>query len=234
MGQKHWKIQLMDRFTGNALATAGGRALVVTAGANGRQAITTKAGASASNPVTPTRGSIEFYTDADISSVDLYVMTASGHFVVLKGVPASGCNDMWIDTQVRKQVMVIPFDMTDMVAATEFDTGFDLPQNAVVLGDGAGVLVETVDAAITIDVGILSGEAGGDADGFLVALNVAVAGFIAASGTVWGALVKIATTPVTPGQHVGDGTAESISITPLAAADTVDGKIALPYMLVDF
>lgn len=238
MGQKHWKIQLADRFTGEALITAGGRALIVTAGASSRQAITDKDGAAATNPVTPTRGAIEFYTGADVVAVDIYAMTASGHFVVAKTVKPSGDNRMLFDSQQRQQNMVIPFDIADMVAATEFDTGFDLPLNAVVLGEGAGVLVETADATETIDVGLLSSESGGDANGFLATLDVGTAGYVAATAAIFGVLIldTFATTPAVnvAGRHVGDGVAESVSVTLTAGSDTAAGKIVLPYMLPDF
>jgi hypothetical protein len=72
-----------------------------------------------------------------------------------------------------KVALKIPFTNS---ATVEVDTGFDLP--AGVLVTGAMVQVTTAVAASTIDVGILSTESGGDADGFLDGVSCATAGFV--------------------------------------------------------
>lgn len=68
------------------------------------------------------------------------------------------------------------FPMIYNAGGTETDTGIDLPYNVHV----HDVLVEVVDvdATETVDVGLLSSETAGDADGFIAALSVASAGFI--------------------------------------------------------
>jgi len=231
MGQKRWKLQLHNAF-GEALITAGGRALVVTAGANTRQAITDKNGAAATNPVTPTRGAIEFYTADTVTSVDLYVMSATGHFAVVKGVKPSGHNEIYIDTQNRQQLLVCPFDISDMVAATEFDIGFIEPANAIFLPNPA-VLVETADATETIDVGNNT-----DPNGFLALADVGTVGLVKGTllntGQTIGALLRA---DESAGDFVPEGyvsTEDVISATLTAGSDTADGKIILPYYLADF
>jgi len=73
----------------------------------------------------------------------------------------------------RIKVKKIPFTPS----ATEKDTGWDLPSTAVVIE----VLVEitTADPGITMDVGLLSTETGGDADGFLDGVDVGSVGIVA-------------------------------------------------------
>ena len=235
---KNYKIQLADHRTGKIIQDAGGAVYVAVNGANTKETLTDKDGASLTNPVALTNGQIDFWVGDSVNYVDLYIQGPNGHFVVLEDVGPSGPNEIYIDQGQKVGTMVIPFDIADTTAAVETDTGFDLPLNAVVQGDGAGVLVTDLDATETVDVGLLSSETGGDANGFLVALSVAAAGFIAgsvaATATLGAMLVNtFATTPQVnvPGRHVGDGVAESICYTASAGSDTVTGKIVLPYLL---
>lgn len=125
---------------------------------------------------------------------------------------------------------------------SEYDTTIDLPTGIIV----NGVLVEvvTADASGTIDIGILSSEAGGDADGFIDGESLAATGFTnhnmvdaTAANITWGVLldevqIKDATgTPVyTPIKsfHVCDGTAKSISYT--TSNHTVTGNFYISVM----
>jgi len=81
--------------------------------------------------------------------------------------------DMLAALNNRIKVKKIPFT----ASTTEKDTGWDLPSTAIVLE----VLVEitTAEAGITMDVGLLSTETGGDADGFLDGVSVAAVGIVA-------------------------------------------------------
>jgi len=78
----------------------------------------------------------------------------------------------------RIKVKKIPFT----ASTTEKDTGWDLPDTAVVLD----VLVEitTAEAGITMNVGLLSTEAGGDATGFLNGIDVGSTGIMAGTLSV--------------------------------------------------
>ena len=67
-------------------------------------------------------------------------------------------------------ILRIPFTKN----ASEADTSVDLPANMTVVD--VGIEVTTAVASGTIDVGLLSTEASGDADGFLDALSAATAG----------------------------------------------------------
>lgn len=72
-------------------------------------------------------------------------------------------------------VVKIPVVVADYTAATEMDTGFDLPANSVVLD--AWLNVVTVDATETVDVGTDSNHSG-DANGFIALGSLATAGFV--------------------------------------------------------
>lgn len=119
----------------------------------------------------------------------------------------------------------IPFTKS----TSEADTGLDIPSGVIV--KDVFIYCTTNASGATIDVGILSSEGGGDADGFLDGESLATAGWVvhnlvdatAANITVGVLLdevqIKDATgTPVylpiflSPGM-VGDGTATSISYT---------------------
>lgn len=120
------------------------------------------------------------------------------------------------------KTMEIPF----VKKTSEFDSTFDLPEGAVVLD--AFVEVTTAVDSSTIDVGILSTESGGDADGFLDGVSCATAGKIApitsaeaAATLTKGALLATdhksadatALFGSIPKLWIGDGTATSISYT---------------------
>lgn len=146
------------------------------------------------------------------------------------------------DGKVRKlyagsiKTMSIPFTQN----ASETDTTYDLPEGAVVLN--AFIEVTTAVASGTIDVGILSTEAGGDADGFLDGVSCAVAGKIApitydasaAADLTLGELLSndftedaTAGYAAIPQLWIGDGTATSVSYT--TSAHAIAGNIHIMF-----
>lgn len=169
------------------------------------------------------------------------VLNGPGTVMMLEGETALTKDDVVTpgdDGKVRKlypgniKTMVIPFTKN----TSELDTGYDLPEGAVVLD--AFVDVETNVAGATIDVGILSSEVGGDADGFLNGVSCETAGKIApvtsadaAEGLTKGALLGTphksadasALFGVIPKLWIGDGTATSISYT--TSDHDVEGNI---------
>lgn len=229
MALKKFSMQLQDQRDGTIIQTSGGQAQVCAAGSASKVALTDKDGVAVSNPVSLNNGLLTFYTQDTVASVDLYIMAPGGQFVTRLGVTGSGPNEINIDRNNRHQVAMIPFSIADSVAATEKDTGFDLPVGAMVLPD-AGVFVQTLEAAKTIDIGLLSSESGGDADGFMVAIPVSAAGAV---------LAKSAST-ATRGALIGGGTldrgaivstAVSISYTLSSGTTVAKGFAIIPYQL---
>lgn len=234
---RKYRMQLIDRVTGEAISTAGGKAYVAVNGDAAKATLYTAAGASLANPVSLNNGLLEFYVADSVAQVDLYIQSPTGHFVVLKNVYASGPNSIFIDKSLVNTTMVIPFAIGDTAAATETSTGFAVPTNAMVLPTGVGIEVLTVDATETIDVGTLSSDSG-DADGFIVTASVATAGVVKASlangAVTLGALLK-----VQDSANAGDAAPEAsvaasgktITYTLTAGTDTAEGFIKLPILL---
>ena len=237
--KKGYKIQLRDHRTGELIQDSGGKVYVATADGAAKETLYDMDGDSTSNPVSMTNGYFEFQTDADTDSVDLYIMAPGGQFVCYAGVKPGGPNEINIDTGVRQQVAVIPFSIDDTNAATETDTGFDFPLYSAVMPNPM-VRVLTADATETIDVGLLSSETSGDADGFADGVSVATAGLakatISNAGNTMGALFEVQDSAnagdLTHEVHVITGAnATSITFTLSDGTDAAEGFLVLPYIL---
>lgn len=252
---RHYKIQLHDAVTREAIVSAGGVAYVAANGGEEKVTLYTEAGAALANPVSLNYGAIEFWTSDDVPKVDLYVQAPSGHFLVVKSVVPSGPNTFFVDKSRSQTTYVIPWSSVDGVDATETDTGFDLPTNAAVLPEGIGVDVTNAASTETISFGILSTESGGDADGFAALLALTSAVSVMAKNTVTvgsnesflasttlgvlvndfavGTDVNEDTGQSSKKPYVCDGTAKSISYTFTAGTDAAvgEGFIKLPVQL---
>jgi hypothetical protein len=105
---------------------------------------------------------------------------------------------------------------------------------------GPAVRVSTLDATEDIDVGLLSSETNGDADGFIDGVLLTNAVLVKATRTngsdTMGALLSVQDSgnagDLAPEGHVVSGSnATSITYTLSAGTDTAEGFIYLPYML---
>lgn len=243
MANSDFSLQLMDTFTGKLLQTSGGKFIVTVAGSPLKKTLVNQdsAYASLSNPITPTYGRLRFAV-AGVSpvevSVDIYGFTGDGRYVVARGVTPQD-SELWVGGNRWQQMAVIPLHITDYPATVETDTGLDFT-TGMVIDPNIFMKVTTADATETLDVGLLSSESGGDADGFLAALDVGTAGTIvskiAATATV-GALLKENTTdsgsqtsPVRKPYAIG-ATAVSLTFTTTAGSDTLQGYVCIPYSL---
>lgn len=242
---------------GAAIISSGGTVYVAVAGAAQKATLYNpdSSYASLANPMTPTRGKIRFATLSTVLTVDLYIQAPNGQFSVIKGVAPGGPIDLAVNGNGMTSTMVIPFAIGDTAAATETDTGFDMPTDSALLPSGVGVYVSALHASKTIDVGILSSESGGDADGFIKAASLTLTGFVPAvpvatagtsetyfSSTTLGALLCdfLAGTDLdkdtglaNPKPYRSNGTAKSISYTLSSATTTAKGFIVLPIELVN-
>ena len=182
---KKYHFQLVDlpygSMAGPVITGSGGMAQVCTQGSASKATIYDSSGAALTNPITLSGGAGDFYTLDTVDSVDLYIMCPNGQFVTAFAVKGDGMAEIPVMRGQKYQVAYIPFSIADSIAATEKDTGFDLPANAVVLPD-VGIMVATIETAgaKTIDVGLLSSESGGDADGYIVAASTGTAGTVMA------------------------------------------------------
>jgi len=122
--------------------------------------------------------------------------------------------------------------------ASEVDTGWDLPAKAVVVDCYVDIrTLEATGSTKTIDVGLLSSETGGDADGFLDGVSTAsariVQGTLAAGTITRGALLRQASgvsVAYSEGKHLADSVAaKSVSYTLGSAHTEIEGDIHIIY-----
>ena len=246
-----YDIQLTDQFTGKNLTASGGKVYVTTQAA----AATTKKVAlynpdsdfaALTNPLTIGNGGrIRFALVSTATfgiagvppTVDLFGMSANG-CAFQRRIAQPGVHSIPLDTSRADQVLMVPFHIDDTTATTETDTGFDSTTGMVIDPLGCFVHVLAADATETIEVGLLSSESGGDADGFLDVLSVGTAGVIAptlaATAETLGALLRVAATAdagtgLVPRQHVINATAVSLTYTLTAGTDTAAGIIGIRY-----
>jgi hypothetical protein len=222
---KRINFQLVD-LDDKSITATGGAVHVATAGSPAKATLTDKDGAALANPVSLSNGAAEFYVADSVSTVDLYIQAPAFQFIVKAGVvPAS--HNFKVDLSERYQIYKIPFASADSVAATEKDTGFNLPTTGQVLPllGGAGITVTTAATAgaKTIDVGTLTGETGADPNGLLAAVSTAATGKVVGTN---GALYVAAAPALTDA-----AAAKSISYTTGAADAGVAGFIVLPVIL---
>lgn len=232
-----YDIQLQNDPRGTSVIAAGGKFIVLTAGTARRATLYNPDSgyASLSQPVTPTRGKIRFATLSSVEKVDIVGFTPDGCFVARKNIYPGRESEIFYNPHDPNQVAVIPFYWGDVTVASETDTGLDFTAGQVVLPNPF-LKVVTADATETIDVGLLSSESGGDADGFLVAPSVGTAS-ATVKGTVngtdtLGALLKTDTngsSVLVPEGHVV-ATAVSIVLTLSTGSDTAEGFVYLPYI----
>lgn len=249
-----YQLQLKSAISGKTL-THDGKFMVTVAGAPERVSITDFDDAAITQPGTMVDGSVKFRTAETVASVDVYIRSEFGYYKILSGVKAGQLLEVTIDTSDLYQTLVIPFDIDDaaIVANTEYDTGLDLVTGEQVFPYPT-VKVTTSDSGQTIDAGILSGESGGDADGFIDGVSLASAvvamanvtvttglntKFYAATPTI-GALLADhqAGTDVDQDEglfrakpYICDGTAKSLSLTLSSSTDTGAGYIRYQTLL---
>ncbi len=219
---------------GPMITATGGVAYVAAVGDAVKQAITDEDGVSLTNPIALTTGGVTFYIPDGVASVDLYIQTPGGQFVVRKAVVPGSEPDIAVDVSVINQTMVIPFSIDDTTAATETDTGFVEPDKSIILPTPF-VDILTLDATESMDVGTDSTDSG-DADGFLDVILTSAVGLVAgqapnAAVTLGGLLTtdEDGAGALIPSAHVGAGKAITYTLT--AGTDLAEGFIHLPYLL---
>lgn len=226
-GYNHYRIQLKSALDKQSIITSGGTCFVAKAGTAQKETLTDKNGVSLTNPLQLTAGLIDFAVAITSATVDLYIQSPGGQFIVLKGVAPSGLNEYEVPNDNKRQTYVIPFSIVDSVAATEKDTGFALPAQAMVLnrlhGCGLNVTVPETAGVKTMTVGTLSTQAGGVAAGFINGSSTAAKGLV--TGTD-GSLFS------TNAPYNSDAnTAKNISYTLVTASVAAEGFIILPVQL---
>ena len=117
-----------------------------------------------------TDGKVEFYSASE--SHDIVVAHEDGSVSKYAGVTPN-THSLVLNRDGVDKCLIFP--MVFNAGGTETDTGIDLPLNVIVRD--CRVEVVTTDATETVDVGLLSTETAGDANGFIAAMSVANSGF---------------------------------------------------------
>lgn len=245
MGFGHYKydITVKDTRTGEPI-TSGVYAFVYTAGSKTLATLYSNTSAtSKTNPITRTQFAaddmITFFCAA--SSVDIYINDELGNSAFVAGVTPTD-HVIYLARTGTDKCLVVPYVFNNNV---ETDTGLDIPLHSYI--HDVVVEVVTTDATETIDVGLLSSETEGDANGLVTLLPISTAGMIRLWGTTdtttedyistsyKGALLGIgATGSVTatdcgqsggPGHVILPSKAASLTYTCSAGSDTGAGYI---------
>lgn len=114
---------------------------------------------------------ISFYAAG--SSYDIVVNDDKGNTGSYPGVTPL-VHSVNLDRSGSEKCLVFPVVFN--AGGTEVDTGLDLLYGAMV--HDAAVEVVTADATETLNIGLLSSETAGDADGFIAGISVASTGFV--------------------------------------------------------
>lgn len=186
-GLKHYSIKLVsgqqtDALGSNANLDSGALVFVYTTDSKTLATIYSDFKlTSKTNPISRTvfaaAKSIDFWSAA--TSHDLYVNLSTGEELVVYGVTPS-THLLVLDRATVHKHLVIPFTG----GSTEVDSGIDFPNNVWV--KALMVDVVTADTTETLDVGILSTETSGDANGLLSAVSLGIAGMIKPIATTTG------------------------------------------------
>lgn len=198
-------------------------------------------------------GAVRFYTLDTVTSIDLTGVTADGRAIGIQGLTPNAQHVIPINPLSSQQLLAVPFGASN---AVETDTGLDLPAGCVLHPSSVFLRVTSADATETIDIGLLSSESGGDADGLVALATVATAGWVNlwptinngatidfTNGNTFGALLGNSITGSDavatcggfyPRSHRTDGVAKSISWTGSAGSDTAAGYAYLGYHKLAF
>ena len=172
-GDKHYVANVKDARTGDDVTT-GCFTFVYDAGTKTLATLyANDARTSLANPITRTRfatdGKLDFYAAG--VTVDIFINDALGNEAFIPGFSPTDHSILLDKTGVDKHLIAAHATET-----TETDTALDFPYGVEIYR----VMVEvvTIDATETIDVGLLSSETAGDANGLLALAALGTAGFI--------------------------------------------------------
>ena len=224
MGKRRYDSQLVDASTGESMTTLGGSCWAVVAGAQTWLETFDYDDDMASNgraAVDLVNGMARFAVDDDVLAIDVFGIAPTGHSWQALGI-GGGFAQVRIDTnRMFGQSLVVPFDAGDVAKwtlAAETDSGIDMPYNVAVARAGYVNVLE-IDDGETIDLGLLSSEADGDADGLMNAVSIGTLGLVVDDGAP-----TLAKTP--------NAGAKSVSMTISAGSDTGRGYVVLAYDII--
>jgi hypothetical protein len=178
---RHYFLKLVNTRTKKPLNDDSGDYQVYTAGSPARATIYNAAGTQLTQEVVGTSfisrdmtdGTLEFYTDRSVSSVDVSILTAKGRAFFLKGVTASQHR---VDVDPERAEYLLVAAINDKASSTTVrPLGFQLRKGMVV----KDVLVKVTTAFTGAAAASNQYNIGrsGDIDGFLDVITLSSAGF---------------------------------------------------------
>ena len=178
---RHYFLKLVNTRTKRPIDDDSGSFQVYTAGSPARATIYNAAGTQLTQEVvgtsfvsrTMTDGTIEFYTDRSVSSVDVSILSAGGRSYFLDGLTASQ-HRVDVDPDVQNYVLVVGIN-EKASSTTVRPLGFQL-RKGMLVHDVLVKVTSTFDGAAAASSEFDLGRSG-DADGFVVKVNASTTGF---------------------------------------------------------
>lgn len=170
-GDLHYTLSVKDLRTGEEI-TSGVSAYVYDAGTKTLSTLYSNSVRGAfTNPVTFTAFSnrLDFWGSA--TTYDIFLADDKGNTSFIPSVAPTD-HTLTLNRDGVDKCFIFPFSAN----TSETDTGLDFPKNVWIYD--VALEVVTVDASETMDVGILSSETSGDANGLAAAMSVATAGWV--------------------------------------------------------
>jgi hypothetical protein len=195
VGYTEWYFQLFNTRTRQAIDDDAGICNVLTVDSPAEATIySDQNGTSASNPMTFTNGVIRFWTTSSVTSLDLSVLTNTGHSFFLESVgPSQHRIDVDPDRWLYK--LVIPYTYSG-ASETVVNSGYTI---------SAAMLVKDIelDVVTAMTGGILAVGTSTDPDGFCDDVSAATTGFpatvleeaLVSTSSLFGALLANVTGP---------------------------------------
>lgn len=178
---RHYYAKLVNTRTKRPIDDDSGSYQVMTAGSPARATIYNAAGTALTQEVvgtsfvsrTMTDGTLEFYTDRSVSSVDVSILTAGGRSYFLDGLTPSQHR---VDVDPEMQNFVLVVGINEKASSTTIrPLGFQL-RKGMLVHDVLVKVTSKFDGAAAASSEFDLGRSG-DADGFVVKVNCSTTGF---------------------------------------------------------
>jgi hypothetical protein len=169
VSKTEWYFQLFNTRTRTVIDDDSGVCNVLTDGSPAEATIySDESGTSASNPMTFTNGVIRFWTTSSVTSLDLSVLTASGHSFFCESVTPSQ-HRIDVDPDKFLYKLVVPYTYSG-ASETVVNSGFTI---------SAAMLVKDIelDVITAMTGGVLDIGTSTDPDGFADGVSAATTGF---------------------------------------------------------
>lgn len=231
-----WYVQLIDGRKDKTIDDDSGVYNVLTDGDPAEITIYADGnGTSGSNPGTMTNGVIQFWTASTTTTVDITVLTSTGHAFFLESLaPSDHRIVVWPET-FGMYHLILPYTYSG-ASETVVDSGFD--QLANMLVKDVWVHVTTAGTGFAMDIGTST-----DTDGFADGVLVTTTGWpttlleeaLVSTSSLIGAYLTVATGPYVRKLHLRENATSAANITYInttSSSTAGAGYIYVHYMRV--